>query len=123
LEGDKLELKKNRITYLILSQLDRIPKKGNSGTLTDFYESIKPHNCFKFGYYTEDFFFAEGLRKKGVALEKYDYNEAVVRYCLSYFSNLSKDEWETIKPDFSILPRKNGVRDKSVKEIFPETIS
>jgi hypothetical protein len=123
LEGDSLELKKNRITYLILSQFDRIPKKGHRGTLTDFYESIKPHNCFKFGYYTEDYFFAEGLKQKGITLEKYDYNEAVVRYCLSYFSNLSKDEWQSIKPDFSILPKNNGVKDKSVKKIFSETIS
>jgi hypothetical protein len=60
---------------------------------------------------------------KGITLEEYDYNEAVVRYCLSYFSNLSKDEWKSIKPNFSILPKNNGIKDKSVKKLFPETIS
>ncbi len=118
LEGDTLEQKKNRIAYLLVSQLERLPKRGHVGTLSEFYESIKPYNCFKFGYYTKDYFFAPALEQKGIKLEEYDYNEAVVRYCLSFFSNLSKDDWKTIKPNYSILPKSNGIKDKKVNEIF-----
>ena len=48
----------------------------------------------------------------------YNINEAAVRYCLSHFGNLSKNEWNHIKPDKKVLPLANNVTEKRIKDIF-----
>ena len=115
-EGDSLEQTKNRISYLLVSQLQRIPLTGSSRTLSDFFESIKPHNCWKYwGYDTKQNCWS-GKPKED--LPDWDINEAAVRYCLSHFGNLSKNEWNHIKPDKKVLPLANNVTEKKIKEIF-----
>lgn len=114
--GDSEVQKINRITYLLVKQLDRIPKKGYRGTLPDFFESINEYNCWKFGYYTKNNSFWSS--RKVDDLPNYDYNEAVAWYCLSFFSLLTKDEFESIKPDSNVLPLSNGVKSKSIKELW-----
>lgn len=117
-EGDTLNQIKHRAAYLIVGQFERLPNKGHANSLQSFYENIKPHNIWKYGYYTKDFTFMRSKEE----IEKspdYDYDEAVVRYCLSHFLGLNKDEWNVCKPDYkNVLPRKNGIKDKKVKEIF-----
>jgi hypothetical protein len=107
---------KNRISYLLIIQLDRIEKTGFQGTLPDFYESIKEHNCFKFGYYTKNYNSIWKIDKS--EFPDYDYNEASVRYCLSYFSRLESDKWNPIRPESKVLPLKNGISQKNIKEVF-----
>jgi hypothetical protein len=41
--GDSPEQVKNRISYLLVNQLERLPKTGHARTLSNFYESIKKH--------------------------------------------------------------------------------
>jgi hypothetical protein len=112
--GDSDKQKQNRITYLLVEQLDRIPKTEHVGTLTDFYESIKEYNCWKYGYYTK----TNSNKNNTSELPDYDYNEAVVRYCLSFFCNLKTEQWKPIAPDKSVLPLNNGIKQLKIKKIF-----
>jgi hypothetical protein len=116
LESDSLEQKKNRIAYLLVSQMSRIPLTGNARTITDFFEAIKPHNCWKYGYYTNQNGWINP--KKDEVFPEWDINEAAVRYCLSEFSRLEKSQWIEIKPDKNVLPLSNSVSNKKIKEIF-----
>lgn len=116
--GDSPEKLKNRLTYLLVSQFQRLPNKGYVNSLAAFYEEIKPYNCWKYGYYTKDYKFLRNSQEINDSPD-YDYNEAVARYCLSNFSMLSRDEWNTCSPDYKlVLPRKNGIKDKTIKEHF-----
>lgn len=103
-----------RIAFLIVKQFDLLPKTGSSRSLTSFYEGIKEHNCWKYGYYTKNncswFDTSE--------YPEYDYNEAVVKYCLSNFSMLESKEWQLTFPDKSVLPLSNGVTLKKLKYHF-----
>lgn len=116
--GDSPEQVKHRITYLLVSQLERLPVTGHSRTLSNFYTEIKEQNCWKYGYYTKNNGF---LRQDLNNNPEYDYNEAVARYCLSSFQNLDRNEWEVCEPHYSKLPRKNGVTDKSINKILNKT--
>jgi hypothetical protein len=55
-------------------------------------------------------------------LPKYDQKEAIIRYCMSNVSNCSKKELGVENLPFPNyekgLPRKNGITDKDLKEIF-----
>lgn len=115
-EGDSEAQIKNRIATLIVYQFERIPKEGSVGTLGDFYEGIKEYNCWKYGYITQDnCWFREDLK---LAQPKYDYNEAVVRYCLSYFVSLKSEQWKKTKPLSTVLPLTNGNSRKKMEEMF-----
>lgn len=113
--GDSPEQIKNRVAYLLVSQLQRIPLTGNARTLSDFYESIKEYNCWKFGYYTKNN--SHWLRDSDDKPE-YDYNEAVARYCLSEFSRLDFTQWKTCKPDYSVMRKSNDIKDKAILKMF-----
>lgn len=115
-EGDKDKQIQNRITHLLLSQFDRIPKMGYVGTLVDFYEGIKPCNVWRYGYITKNNAFSKNDNVDN--LPDYDYNEAVVRYCLSFFCNLEKEQWNVIAPDKTVLPLNNNIKQVSIKKMF-----
>lgn len=108
--------KQNRIAYLLVVQLDRIPKMGHIGTLPDFYEKIKEYNCWQYGYITKTNSF--GNKDVVANLSDYDYNEAVARYCLSFFCNLDKEQWKVIAPDKTVLPLNNNIKQVSIKKMF-----
>jgi hypothetical protein len=116
-EGESPEQIKNRVAYLIVGQFERLPKKGSLTSLQSFYEGIKPHNCWKYGYYTKGF----TLMRSKEEIENspdYDYNEAVARYCLSYFLGLSKEEWGVCPPDYTTFSKPKSVKREDVKRIF-----
>lgn len=48
----------------------------------------------------------------------YDYDEAVVRYVLSNLLDLSKNEWVPCLPDYTIMRKRNDIKDKSIKKMF-----
>ena len=110
---------KHRVTWLILNQFERLPNKGYANSLSAFYEGIKPYNCWKYGYYTKDHTW---MRSKSEIDEspEYDMDEAAVRYCLSHFCQLERKSWVPCAPDYTKMPRRNGVTNKKVKEFFPE---
>lgn len=114
--GDSDKQLQNRIAYLLVTHLERLPITGNRRSLSNFYESIKEYNCWKYGYITKVNSFRD---VKGQAeLPEYDYNESVARYCLSIFGNLNKDEWSSCKPDYNILPRPNNISDDKINSMF-----
>lgn len=119
--GDTPSQIKHRATWLLVNQFERLPYKGHSNSLSAFFEGIKPHNCWKYGYYTKDHTW---MRSKAEidASPEYDYDEAVARYILSNLSMLRFDEWNSCLPDYTKMPRKNGISDKNVKEIFAKLI-
>lgn len=108
--------KQNRIAYLLVVQLDRIPKMGHIGTLPDFYEKIKEYNCWQYGYVTKTNLF--GNKDVVANLSDYDYNEAVARYCLSFFCNLEREQWNVIAPNKDVLPLNNNIKQVSIKKMF-----
>lgn len=118
-EGDSEAQIKNRVAYLLLSHLQRIPLTGNARTLVDFFESVKEGNCWKYGYYTKNNY---TFKKSEDVLPDYDFDEAVVRYCLSHFGDLSKGQWDTIPPDFTRFPKGDKVTNKRVKEVFYDVL-
>jgi hypothetical protein len=88
--------------------------------LTQFVSGIAEENSFKFGYLTDGYW----LQSKGEVLPKWDYKEAIVRYCLS---NLSITDSKTIvgeggkfpKPNYNMgIKRNKGVSDKALKDYF-----
>jgi hypothetical protein len=112
-EGDTLEQKKSRIVHLLLMNFERLPYRGHMNSLTAFYEGIKERNCWQYGYTTN-----KNCWRDPESYPEYDREEAVVRYILSFFMSLDKDDWEPCMPDYSKLPRKKGIKDKTLKTHF-----
>lgn len=119
-EGDSPEQIKNRVAYLLVIQLDRIPKLGSLGRLPDFFESIKPYNSWKYGYYTKENSNWSTNSKEYDSLKSYDYNESVARYCLSYFAQLSREKGvlELTRPLDTVLPIRASITEAKINEIF-----
>lgn len=116
--GDNEAQIKHRVAYLIVGQFQRLPNKGHANTLQAFYEGIKPFNCWKYGYYTKDYVFMQTQAQIDAA-PVYDYDEAVVRYCLSYFVSLSRDEWEPCAPNYTKgLAKPKRISKKKIKDQF-----
>lgn len=110
-------MKNGELAMLLLHRLEAL-KNPNVKSVATVISAIEPHNCWTYGY------FCQGsptlLSRKDEVWPEYDRSEAIVRYCLSIFGNLKFDEWNPCKPDFKVLPRKNGVTDASLKEHFSE---
>ena len=114
-EGDTLKQKKGRIIYLLLMHFERLPIRGHVNSLTAFYEGVKEENCWKYGYYTSNNCFWRSTNEKFL---EYDREEAVLKYMLSHFCNLHKDDWEPCMPDYTKLPRAKCITDKKLKTHF-----
>ena len=116
--GDIMD--KNDITGVILSQCQKLDTRAFKDLLT-FASSISPDNCWRYGYATKEN--VHWSSKPIVDLPKYDFKEAIVRYCLS---NLMSCDIKTLcgvdklpKPDYTKgLSRKNGVTNKKINELF-----
>lgn len=112
-------MEKGDIVGNILNHCQRLDMRAFK-ELTAFADGISRSYCWKHGYYTTDHTWA--IRKKEV-LPEYDYYEAIVRYCLSNIQCADMKELCVITnlpmPDYKNgLPRKNGISDKKLKEMF-----
>lgn len=116
--GDSEIQRNNSIAYLIVGQFERLPKYGHSRSLQAFYEGVKPHNCWKYGYATKDFTLMQS-QKDIDASPVYDYNEAAVRYCLSNFFGMDNTEWVPCQPDYTKLPKPKDITKKKLKLLKP----
>lgn len=121
LDGYSGDLFSNKdILRVILAQCQRI----NMPAFTDLYSfvnGISENECWKYGYYTKNHTWIKANPKK--ELPEYDNNEAIVRYCLSNISMLSPNQLSESgklpRPDYvKGLPRKNGISDKKINELF-----
>lgn len=116
-EGDTPEQIKHRAAYLLVNQFQRLPNKGYANSLAAFFEGIKPYNCWKHGYYTKQYTFLRS-QKEIDSSPDYDYDEAVARYVLSHLCSLEKGEWTPCAPDYTKLPRRNGISNEKLKNHF-----
>jgi hypothetical protein len=99
---------------ILLRQLQRVDNK-RVYELTNVLFAIQVSNCWKYGYYTNNHTWVKGYK----TLPNYEINEAIVKYCLSVFQDLDKNQWEVCPPDYeNCLPRRNGIKDKTIKEMF-----
>lgn len=114
--GEHME--KGDIVGNILNHCQRLDIRAFK-ELSTFADGISKSYCWKYGYYTSDHNWA---KKKGETLPEYDYYEAIVRYCLSNLMSTKTSELGIDKlpmPDYKNgLPRKNGVTEKKLKEMF-----
>jgi hypothetical protein len=103
---------KYRIVELVLEHCQRIDK--NWTKLRNFYNGVCDREVWKYGYYTN----TNNFWGRKEELPTYDYQEAVLRYCISNLSNLDTQEWKPCKPNYSKLPRPNHISDKTILEHF-----
>lgn len=108
--------KKIEINSILLTELGKIPKYGTIGTLSHFYVAVKENNCWQYSYFTKNNVYWNNLEKKD--LPDYDYEEAVARYCLSFFRFLSKEQWDKKALKSPVLPIENCIKKASLTEIF-----
>ncbi len=112
---------KNDCMNVIINQFQDLPHKRAHNLLT-FVSAIQESECWKYGYYTKNNGKLWGRDEESKDIE-YDISEAIVRYCLSQFAHMKNTEWDKCPPDFKkCLPRKNGITDKKVKEMFGELV-
>lgn len=107
------------IVSVMLDHCQRLDVRGFKD-LGLFANGIAPSQCWKYGYYTKD---NASWVKDSKDLPDYDYYEAIVRYCLSTLVGTEikaiVGEGKLPKPDYTKgLPRKNGISDKKLKELF-----
>lgn len=108
------------IVSITLDQCQRLNIRGFKD-LGLFANGISPSQCWKFGYYTKEN--ATWVRNNE-ELPTYDYYEAILRYCLSTLvcadiKSLVGEGNKLPRPDYKNgLPRKNGVTEKKLKEMF-----
>ena len=121
-EGESPAQIKGRVCHLIVGQLGRIQNKPHLTSLQAFYGAVQPYNCWKYGYYTKSFTL---LRTKQDIDESpdYDYNEAVLRYCLSCFVELDKENWTPCEPDYSSFSRPDHITDEKILETFGQKLT
>ena len=103
------------IVNILTMNQQRLPTKPE--ILRDFISGIDSENTFKHGYYHKDSFY-----NKQNDNNDYDMYEAIASYFLSAWRNMTVSELPLLpKPDFiNVLPRKNGVTDKSITERWDE---
>lgn len=104
----------NDILYVIIENLDILRFKSKVSTI-NLLSGIHPSNTDKFGYITNSSLF----KKEGVVYPDYNYEEAILKYCLSVFRYLKKDEWDLGRPDFdNCLPKCNRISMEDVENMF-----
>ena len=103
LKCDDYEPFDNRdIISILVSRFDSLPYQQYTHSLSSITEGISKGQCWKHGYYTKDF----KWNKNWEECPEWDYDEAIVRYILSVFSSLNKDEFLVKEPDYEkCLPK------------------
>jgi len=120
-EGDSLAQVKNRVAYILIGKLGELSNKEPKEMMQNLYEGIHPNNCWKFGYYTKNYTFLR--RQEEIDKDpEYDFDEAVVRYCLSNFFLVETDEWNPIRPNINVLPYKDGITEEKIDKHFNKHI-
>lgn len=105
------------ITRVILTQCQHIEMNAFK-SMYDFAIGVSKDDCWKYGYYTKGNTYNN---KKDSELPEYDYNEAIVRYCISnlMMTELSEFAKHLPMPDYKKgLRRPDGVSKKKLKEMF-----
>lgn len=102
------------VISILLTHCKRINKRAFTD-LSEFFFGIQDYSVWKNGYYTKT---NDMFNRKRDDNPDYDYNTAVVYYCLSNIACLGVDEigMKLPTPDYkNCLPRRNGITDKSLK--------
>ena len=117
-DGYSGDIMRNRDVYWILiNQFENMEHRGHAHMLSTVIDSVNEQSCWKFGYVTKGSCFADD---PGVEYPEYDISEAIVRYILSHFMQLNREQWQPTRPDFkNVLPPRKGMTAKKVKEFFP----
>lgn len=103
---------KYRIVELVLIHCQRLDK--DCFKIRNFYSGVCDSEVWKYGYSTK----TNNFWNKTQDYPDYDYQEAVLRYCLSNLCNLETEYWTPCKPNYSKLPKSNNITDKKVLEHF-----
>lgn len=115
----------NDMVGVILSHFQRI-KNQRCTELLEYTSGISEDNCWKYGYRVKDNKFLQTfnvvLKEENDKLPIYDIRMAVIYYVLSSIRLMSFEEIgivDMVAPDFKkCLPRRNGIKDKRLKEFF-----
>ncbi len=116
-------MSKHDITTVILSHCQHLKKLRQFTDLTCFVDGINPNNSWKYGYSTKgNTPFNTGDESK---LPDYDFNEAILRYCLSSIKNTETvklfEDGRLPKPDYEKgLPRAKNVTNEMLAKSFPD---
>ena len=102
---------------IIMIKFEKIPRNANRSILSEFYNGIKPSQCWKHGYYTKDHTWAKDYQ----SLPEYNIDEAALRYCLSEIALLGREDFNIVKPDYkNCLPRPNDYKKETFEKFFAE---
>jgi len=103
---------KFRIVELVLEHCQRLNKECYK--IRNFYSGVCDSEVWKYGYYTNTNNFWNNRKD----LPNYDFQEACLRYCILNLSMLNKGEWKIVQPNYSKLPKPNGITDKKLKSLL-----
>ena len=100
------------IIILLLNQMEFIDDSGVA--LSDFHTAIKEENCWSYGYCTD-----KNMKLLSTAYDKpYDFNTAVILWCLSAMRNTLTKNYVIVKPNFDVLPMGSNVNVQMVETVF-----
>lgn len=107
---------KNDVYSILLSSIEHLDLE----TGYKFYElrrvldAIRPNNCWKYGYLTQDF----DYKQPGITYPEYDFSTAFIYYVISSLRDLESGNWIKIIPQYKKYPKRKGIDYKTVFEMF-----
>ncbi len=112
-------MNKKTMIGVLLNHCQRLDVRGFTD-LSQFVNGIDKSNSWKYGYMTNGHMFQE----RGEELPEWDYDEAIIRYCLSVLQNTDKTtlvgEGNRLpKPNYNMgIKRNKGISNKALMEHF-----
>ena len=101
-DGYNENLNKNDVYHIIVNRFSEM--KIRESELLQVVDGINPESGWEYGYPTKgNFYYCSEADKS--ELPEWDFQEAVVRYCMSRVSFLNMDKVKKVMPDFKkVLP-------------------
>lgn len=111
--------KKGDIANMLIRQCSKLSDKIHHFQTTEILNGIRPEFSWKTGYYhnsSPDWFTRDEWRKGD-----YDYDLAIIHYCLSGLRFLEKDYWNKVRPAYGKgLGKPYRIKKEQIKEFFSD---
>lgn len=87
---------------VIFNQFQKLEHRGGYHDTWNILSGITDSEIWKYGFHTKTNF--GGRIKDAELLPEYSYYMAIVHYCLSYFVQIDRNEFNVCEPDAKVLP-------------------
>jgi len=104
---------KNDVYSIIVGNVQEYGQRWTE--LREIMFGIHPHECWKYGYYTEE---SKHWAHKDAKIAEYDMPTAFIYYVLSNLRQLDNKKWNVVTPKYKLHPKPKSIATQQVIEMF-----